>query len=172
MIREMTKSDFVAFWPCFRRIISAQETYALVPDMTMEEAFTLWCIATKQAYVFEENGQILGTYYIKANAMGAGSHVCNCGDMVDPNARGRGIAKVMCEHSQRQARLFGFTAMQFNAVVATNTIAVKLWQQLGFSIVGTIPDAYQHRREGLVDCHVMYKSMDVNEAKKSESQVR
>ena len=157
MIREITKSDFESFWPTFSEVIQAQETYAFDPDMTQEQAFSLWCQTPLKAYVFVENNEVLGTYYIKPNAMGPSSHICNCGYMVSSEARGKGIARRLCEHSQQKAIELGFEAMQFNSVVSTNVVAVKLWEKLGFSIVGTIPKAYKHTQLGLVDSYVMYK---------------
>lgn len=157
MIREMSKQDFVLFWPTFHQVVAAQETYAFEPDLTCEQAFTLWCETTLNSFVYEENGEILGSYYIKSNAMGPSSHICNCGYMVSTGARGKGIARKMCEHSQHVARESGFSAMQFNSVVSTNRVAVQLWQQLGFAIVGTLPKAYRHAKLGLVDSYVMYK---------------
>jgi GNAT superfamily N-acetyltransferase len=157
MIREITKSDFEMFWPTFSAIIQAQETYAFDPDMTLEQAFTLWCEVPLKTYVFVENDAVLGTYYIKPNAMGPSNHICNCGYMVAGDARGKGIARLMCEHSQKIAIELGFEVMQFNNVVSTNEIAVRLWERLGFAVIGTIPKAYKHAQLGLVDSYVMYK---------------
>jgi ribosomal protein S18 acetylase RimI-like enzyme len=158
-IREITKSDFQQFWPVFKEILQAQETYALAPDMDLDQAYALWCLTPTKSYVYEEAGKIFGTYYIKPNAMGPGSHVCNCGYMVSPEARGRGIARKMCEHSQQIALQLGFKAMQFNAVVSTNVAAIALWKKLGFTILGTVPKAYHHRTAGYVDTCIMYKSL-------------
>ena len=105
----------------------------------------------------EEDGELLGSYYLKPNAAGPGAHVGNCGYMVCEQARGRGVARLMCEHSQKLARQEGFLALQFNSVVATNAVAVALWHKLGFETVGRLPKAYRHARLGLVDCLVMYK---------------
>ncbi len=157
MFREITKSDFELFWPTFSAVIQAQETYAFDPDMTLEQAYHVWCEAPQKTYVFVENDVVLGSYYIKPNAMGPGSHVCNCGYMVASEARGKGIARKMCEHSQQEAIKLGFEAMQFNSVVSTNEVAVQLWEKLGFGIIGTIPNAYKHGRLGYVDSYVMYK---------------
>ncbi|CAM2838190.1 GNAT family N-acetyltransferase [Vibrio mytili] len=157
MIREITQSDFVSFWPTFSAIIQAQETYAFDADMTLDQAFRLWCEMPLKTYVYAENDQVLGSYYIKPNAMGPSRHVCNCGYMVSNAARGKGIARLMCEHSQQVAVDLGFKAMQFNSVVSTNEVAVNLWQKLGFKVVGILPNAYQHGQLGLVDCYVMYK---------------
>lgn len=160
MIREMTRSDFESFWPTFSAVIQAQETYAFDADMTLEQAYHLWCELPLKTYVWEEQDVILGSYYLKANAMGPSRHICNCGYMVAEAARGRGIARALCEHSQRVAVELGFKAMQFNSVVSTNTQAVQLWKALGFNIIGTIPDAYQHGQLGYVDCYIMYKWLD------------
>lgn len=157
MIREMTLSDFEAFWPTFSTIISAQETYAFDANMTQQQATAIWLEVPLKAYVYVEDNQILGTYYLKANAAGPSNHICNCGYMVSAVARGKGIARKLCEHSQTMAREFGFKAMQFNSVVSANEVAVKLWQKLGFDIIGTIPKAYRHARLGLVDSYIMYK---------------
>lgn len=159
MFREMTRDDFELFWPTFSRVIMAEETYAFDPNMTLEQSFDVWCKVPLKTFVFVEHGVILGSFYIKANAAGPGSHICNCGYMVLESARGKGIARSMCEYSQKVAIDLGFDAMQFNSVVSTNTIAVTLWESLGFAIVGTIPRAYNHSRLGYVDSLVMYKSL-------------
>lgn len=156
----MTEEDFSAFWPTFQAIVAAQETYAIDPDISFDAAYQLWCRTPQASWVAKsESGQVLGAYYLKANAAGPGDHICNCGYMVTPAARGKGIARTMCEHSLRQAQELGFLAMQYNAVVATNDVALALWQKLGFSIVGTVPNAYRHARLGFVDTHVMYKAL-------------
>jgi len=157
MIREMTKSDFESFWSTFSAIIQAQETYALDPEMSLEQAFTLWCRIPSKTYVFVENNVVLGSYFLKPNAMGPSSHICNCGYMVSNEQSGKGIARKMCEHSQKQAVELGFEAMQFNNVISTNQVAVQLWESLGFTIIGKIPRGYKHGRLGYVDSYVMYK---------------
>lgn len=159
VIKEIELSEFEAFWPSFQAIIRAEDSYAFDPNMTFEQAYELWCIAPLKTFVYVEDDQVLGSYYIKANAMGPSRHICNCGYMVSDAARGRGLARQLCEHSQQQAIELGFEAMQFNSVVASNEVAVRLWQKLGFDIVGTIPKAYKHGKLGNVDCHVMYKCL-------------
>jgi ribosomal protein S18 acetylase RimI-like enzyme len=156
-IRPMTAEDFELFWPTFQSVIAARETYAYDPLLTREQALHLWLELPLHTFIAEEDGVLLGSYYLKANAAGPGSHVCNCGYMVTDAARGRGLARLMCEHSQKVATDNGFLAMQFNSVVSTNEVAVALWQKLGFEVVGRLPRAYQHARLGLVDCLVMFK---------------
>ncbi|MBR2513849.1 MAG: GNAT family N-acetyltransferase [Halomonas sp.] len=159
----MTADDFATFWPTFQAIVAAQETYAIDPEINFDDAYQLWCRGPKATFVAKDSqGQLLGSYYLKANAAGPGKHVCNCGYMVTPAARGKGVARGMCEHSQQVARELGFLAMQFNAVVATNEIAVTLWQQLGFKIVGSVPNAFHHATHGLVTTHVMHKALSAD----------
>lgn len=155
----ISEKDFRQFWPEFQSIIQAQETYAYEPTMSYKEAFALWCVAPQVCFVAKEGETILGSYFLKANGMGPSSHICNCGYMVSSSARGKGVARALCEHSQGTGRSLGYTAMQFNAVVSTNTIAVKLWQKLGFAIVGTIPNAYKHGKMSYVNTYVMYKAL-------------
>ncbi len=156
----MTQDDFVIFWPTFQTIIADQQTYAIDPEISYAAAYQLWCQAPKATYAVKDAaGELVGSYYLKANAAGPGDHICNCGYMVTAAARGKGIARAMCEHSQQIAQTLGFKAMQFNAVVATNDVAVALWQRLGFSIVGTVPNAYRHATQGLVATHIMHKPL-------------
>lgn len=158
-ISEITRSDFEAFWPVFKEVVNAQETYAFDPDITLETAYELWCLSPQKSYILKDNGLILGSYYIKANAAGPSAHISNCGYMVSPESRGKGVARMLCLHSQEIAIELGYTAMQFNAVVSTNKIAVNLWKKLGYKIIGTIPDAYQHKKLGLVDSFIMHKQL-------------
>lgn len=159
-IRPITADDFDQVWPIIREVAQAQQTYAYDPAMDRDAAWQTWVQAPRATFVAEQDGQILGSYYIKANAAGPGDHVCNCGYMTAPAARGKGVASAMCEHSLSVGRELGFKAMQFNSVVAVNTVAVALWQKHGFAIVGTLPKAYRHATQGLVDCYVMYRSLE------------
>ncbi|MCC5857343.1 MAG: GNAT family N-acetyltransferase [Ectothiorhodospiraceae bacterium] len=161
-IREATREDFEQIWPIFHEIAAAGETYAYQRDIGKDEARRLWMDVPRKTYVFEENGEILGTYYIKTNQPGPGEHVCNCGYMVSSAARGRGLATAMCEHSQGIARDLGYKAMQFNFVASSNEGAVRLWHRLGFQTVGRLPGAFHHPTKGYVDALVMYKWLEVS----------
>ena len=161
-IRPFNEADWNGIWQIVEPVFRAGDTYPYSPDITQDEAFEVW-IATPQAtYIAEdqENGAILGTYYIKPNQPSQGSHVCNCGYIVADAARGRGVASQMCEHSQQEAVRRGFHAMQYNLVVATNEGAVRLWQKMGFQIVGTLTEAFKHPELGFVDAHIMYKTLE------------
>ena len=157
MIRKAMDSDFAAIWPIFHEIAMAGDTYAYKTDISYDEAFQIWMTLPVKTFVAEEDGQILGTYYIKANQAGPGAHICNCGYMVASNARGKGLATAMCKHSQKVAVELGFDGMQFNFVASTNKGAVRLWSRLGFETVGTLPKAFKHPIKGNVDAFVMFK---------------
>ena len=158
-IRRVQASDWPALWALLHGTFSTGDTYAFAPDSSEAEIHKAWIEIPAATYVAcaAADGRLLGTYILKANQPGLGSHVCNCGYVVAPEAQGQGIASAMCAHSQREALAAGFIAMQFNLVVATNERAVRLWKRLGFDVVGTLPRAFRHQRLGLVDALVMYK---------------
>ena len=157
-IREATAGDRDAIWDIFREVVTARDTYAFDPGMSRHDALGYWFQADTRTYVAESRGRILGTYILRPNQSGGGSHVANAAFMVAPNARGQGIGRAMAEHCLSEARLLGFRAMQFNFVVSTNDSAVRLWQKLGFNIVGTLPGAFHHPEKGYVDVYVMFRS--------------
>ncbi len=159
-IRRAETEDFSLIWPLIAETVSAGDTYPFDPGLTREQAFEAWMAVPHATCVAERDGDILGTYYIKPNQPTLGAHVCNAGYIVAARARGQGVGRAMCTHSLETARALGYRAMQYNLVVATNTAAVKLWQECGFSIVGRLPRAFQHRRLGLVDAYVMYQWLD------------
>ena len=156
-IREASVRDFESIWPIFNEIVSVGDTYGYPPDTTRDEALEIWMRLPRKTFVAQEDDQVLGTYYIKTNQGGPGSHVCNCGYMVAESARGKGVATAMCEHSQAIAREMGYKAMQFNFVASTNKGATRLWLKLGYEIVGRLPKAFNHTTESYVDALVMYK---------------
>lgn len=156
-IREAALEDFEAIWPIFYEIVSEGKTYSFSRDTSKEEARKLWMEVPRVTYVIEDNCEIVGTYYIKTNQLGSGSHICNCGYMVSSKARGKGLATQMCRHSQETAVQLGYKGMQFNFVVSTNTTAINLWEKLGYKIVGRLPKACSHPMEGYVDALIMYK---------------
>ncbi len=160
-IRPLRETDWPAVWPLLQSTFAAGDTYAFAPDSSEADIRKIWVELPLATFVAVEGETLLGTYFIKHNQPGLGSHVCNCGYVVAPAARGQGVAAAMCEHSQRFARAQGFRAMQFNFVVATNERAVKLWERLGFAVVGRLPGAFHHRQLGYVDALVMFKSLAV-----------
>jgi ribosomal protein S18 acetylase RimI-like enzyme len=158
--RPALPEDASAIWAILQPIIRVGEFYALPRDMTQDEAIGYWTGADRETYVAVEGGRVRGTYYLRANQLGGGSHVANCGYATAAEASGRGIGRSMCEHSLEVARIKGFRAMQFNFVVSTNEGAVRLWQALGFEIVGTLPGAFAHPDKGDVDAFVMFRKLN------------
>jgi ribosomal protein S18 acetylase RimI-like enzyme len=159
-IRLFRDSDWPAVWRMLHATLAAGDSYSFAPDSSEAEIRRIWVDSPSATFVATDpGGAVIGTYFIKANQPGLGSHVCNCGYVVAAQARGRGVAAAMCEHSQDQARARGFRAMQFNFVVATNESAVRLWQRLGFAVVGRLPGAFRHQRLGFVDALVMFKPL-------------
>jgi len=152
-------ADGEVVWAILEPMIREGETYALPRDMTRDDALAYWFAASNEVYVHAADGAVLGTYLLRANLPAFGSHVANCGYVTAPAARGRGVAREMCGHSLARAKERGFRAMQFNFVVSTNERAVRLWQQMGFAIVGTLPGACAHPRLGDVDAYVMHRAL-------------
>lgn len=159
LIRPASAADHDAIWLTIAPVIRAGETYALPRDMRRAEALAYWTGPDRETFVAEQDCAILGTYYLRANHRGGGAHVANCGYATAEHARGRGVARAMCEHSLSAARDRGFRAMQFNFVVATNEGAVRLWKSLGFATVGRLPKAFEHPHFGDVDALVMYRAL-------------
>jgi ribosomal protein S18 acetylase RimI-like enzyme len=159
LIRPAAPQDAAAIWSIMAPIIRAGETYALARDLGEAEALAYWMGSDRETFVAVEDGRIVGTYYLRANQAGGGDHVANCGYMTDASATGRGIARRMAEHSLAQARSRGFRAMQFNFVVGSNVRAIRLWQSLGFDVVGRLPGAFRHPAHGEVDALVMFRRL-------------
>jgi L-amino acid N-acyltransferase YncA len=157
LIRPARQDDAAAIWSIIRPIIRAGESYTLDPQMGEADALAYWLGADKETFVAEEDCSILGTYFLRANQAGGGAHVCNCGYMTSVAATGRGIGRLMCQHSLEHARARGYRAMQFNFVVSTNERAVRLWESLGFETVGRLPLAFKHPTHGYVDALVMFQ---------------
>ena len=159
-IRPADVTDHEAIWRIFHEVVAAADTYAYPAETTRDEALSLWFPCGGWTFVAEMDGAVVGTYVMKVNQPGQGSHVANCGYMVDRAASGRGVGEALCRHSLAEASRLGFRAMQFNFVVSTNTRAVELWRRCGFAIVGTLPEAFRHPSLGLVDAYVMYRRLD------------
>jgi L-amino acid N-acyltransferase YncA len=156
-IRRARESDFDSIWQIFHEVVEVGDSYVYDPQTTKEEARAIWMAAGVTTYVACLGERVVGTYILKPNQPGRGSHVANAGYMVSTIAQAKGIGRAMCEHSLSEARKAGFTAMQFNMVVSTNEAAVALWKKLGFTIVGTLPKAFRHKQLGLVDAYVMHR---------------
>lgn len=159
LVRAAVEDDADALWAILEPIIRAGETYPLPRDMGRQTALAYWFSPGHEVFVAEDSGEVMGTYFLKANQKGGGAHVANCGYMTAPHASGRGVARAMCAHSLERARQRAFRAIQFNFVVSTNERAVRLWQSFGFEIVGRLPKVFEHPKVGFVDALVMYREL-------------
>ena len=158
-IRQATAADHVAIWDILQPILREGETFALPQEMGAEEAIGHWCGGDHDTYVALIGAEILGTFYIRPNQMGGGSHISNAGYATAPAARGRGIARTMCGYSLELARQQGYRAMQFNFVVSTNHRAVALWESYGFAVLTRLSEAFLHPKLGYVDALVMFREL-------------
>jgi len=178
-IRRASQTDGDAIWNIFHEVVAAGDTYAFDPQTSRKDALAYWFRPDTHTYVAELQSvgdgvappgkptasptiydrQIGGTYILRPNQLGPGSHVANAAFMVAASARGQGIGRAMAEHSLSEARRLGFRAMQFNFVVSTNMAAIHLWKELGFKIVGTLPGAFRHPQNGYVDVYVMFRPL-------------
>ena len=162
LIRDAHADDWERIWPILWEIVAAGETYCWPRD-TSEDAARAWWMEKPGGRVFvavDENGTVLGTAEMHPNQPAAGSHVANAGFMVASNASGRGVGRALATHVLDRAARDRYHAMQFNAVVETNTAAIALWQSLGFTILATVPEAFDHPSDGLVGLHVMHRALD------------
>ncbi len=159
-IRGAEERDRDRIWQIFQATIAPGDAFVYDPKTSREEATAYWFANGTRTYVAEQNGQVVGSYILRPNRPGLGNHVANAGFMVDPATRGRGVGRAMGEHALSEARRLGYRDMQFNFVISTNESAVRLWQTLGFRIVGTLPGAFRHARKGLVDAYVMFRSLE------------
>ena len=159
LIRQSEPRDDDALWRILEPTFCAGETYPIPRDISREDALAYWHTPGHIVFVAENAGAIAGTYYLRANNRGRGAHVANCGYVVAPEVFGRGVAQAMCSHSLGEAKARGFTAIQFNFVIASNKRAVRLWQYMGFAIAGRLPGAFRHPRLGVVDAYVMSRNI-------------
>ena len=154
-----TEADKPAVWGIIKAVIAGGDTYVFDPETPEEEMISYWFSPEKHVYVADENGEILGTYWLKANQPGLGDHIGNGAYMVSPEAKGKKIGKMMAQHSIEEAKRIGYHAIQFNFVVKSNTVAVNLWKSVGFDIIGEIPDAFRHKLHGLTNAYIMYRKL-------------
>lgn len=158
-IRPAIAADWESIWPIFHEVVAPGDTYALPPDTSSDTARAFWMDPPAVTFVAIDEEAIVGTYLLKPNQPGLGAHVANGAFMVAARSAGRGVGRALGEHALRQARAQGYLAMQFNFVVSTNARAVRLWQSLGFSIIGTLPKAFRHSAHGLTDVYVMHRAL-------------
>ena len=158
-ITPATSADEERIWALLQPVFSAGDTYAVDPLIDREAAIAYWMEADKTAFILRIEGQAVGTYYIRPNQPGGGAHICNCGFITAPSARGKGVARRMLDHALIEAKQQGYRAMQFNFVLASNQRALAIWQRNGFATIGRIPQAFLHPRQGYVDALILHRSL-------------
>ncbi|MFM9367151.1 GNAT family N-acetyltransferase [Streptomyces sp. Da 82-17] len=160
-IRDAEERDWDRIWPFWQQIVGAGETYSWDRDTPKDQARALWMPPGGRVFVAVDEADpdtVLGSASVKRNYGGPAAHVANAGFMVDPAHTGRGIGRRLAEHVLTEAAKDGYEAMVFNAVVETNP-ALVLWRSLGFTVVGTIPEAFEHPTRGRVALHVMHRKL-------------
>lgn len=160
IIRGYEEKDWSKVWRILEPVFRFGSTYVFSPEITEQEANKIWVEIPKATFVCEdETKNAIGTYFIKPNQPGLGAHVCNCGYIVGEKSRGKGVASIMCKHSQGEAIKLGFRAMQYNLVVSTNESAIRLWKKHDFKVVGVLSKAFNHKKFGYTDALIMYKQL-------------
>ena len=155
--------DYEKIWDIFWNVIQTGDTYVFDPNTPREALHKHWFADYMDTFVaVDDDDTILGTYIIKPNQIDLGIHISNCSYIVNPNYQGKGIGKHLCEHSIEFAKQKGYSCIQFNIVVSTNTNAVNLWKKFGFEIIGTTPKGFRHKELGLVDTYIMFKDLGPN----------
>lgn len=160
IIRKASEFDYDPIWSIFAEVIQSGDSYVFDPNTPKTELAKYWFTDYMTTFVAEEDGMVLGTYIIKPNQIGLGNHIANCSYMVSSKARGKGVGKLLCEHSIAYAKEQGYQGIQFNIVISTNTAAVALWKKYGFQIIGTTPKGFRHASLGYVDTYIMFKSLE------------
>jgi ribosomal protein S18 acetylase RimI-like enzyme len=158
-IRKATPEDQDQIWDIIRQVIAEGDTYVFSPESSKEKMLAYWIGSDKHTYVATINDTVAGTFIIRDNQPDLGSHIANASFMTSPSAEGQGIGRAMGEFSLVEAKRLGYKAMQFNFVIASNERAIRLWEKLGFKIIGEIPEAFNHKKHGLTNAFIMYRKI-------------
>lgn len=158
-IRPYHATDFAQLIEILKQVVASGDTYSLSPESDTEELKAFWFAKGNHVYVCVDDNVVMGSFFIRNNQPGLGSHIANAGFVVDHKYGGRGIGRMMGEFAIREGRLMGFQAMQFNYVIKSNTHAVELWKKLGFEVMAEIPEAFRHVKNGLTSVYIMYRKL-------------
>jgi GNAT superfamily N-acetyltransferase len=159
-IRAFEERDWSLVWPIIEQIVRKADTFCYDPLQTEAQAHDMWVVPPPgHVVVAAEGRRVLGTSNMYPNRPGPGSHIASGNFMVAPEARGQGVGQALGEYLLDWARNCGFAGVQFNAVAASNTSAIRLYERLGFTTIGTVPGAFRHPTLGPVGLHVMYHDL-------------
>lgn len=158
-IRRAEDADKPAIWRIIEAVIAGGDTYAFAPDSSKTDMMAYWFSPDKHNYAAVIDAAVVGIFWLRANQPGLGAHVANAAYMVSPDAKGKGVGRRMAEYSLDEAKRLGFTAMQFNFVVKSNTVAVNLWKNIGFEIIGEIPETFDHSTNGMTNAYIMFRKL-------------
>lgn len=160
-MRLLARDEFMKVRSLIMEQVSKEQFFTLAMDASDEELLAYWFGGqANECWAYEENGEVLGLFYLRPNHFGLGNHVANAGYVVSPRSAGKGLGRKMGEFSLKRAKERGFKAVQFNFVVSTNEVAVNLWKNLGFEIVAVLPRAFHYKRERFDDAYVMFRSLE------------
>ena len=159
VIRKAEQQDHEAIWQIIREVISRGDTYVFSPDSSRKKMLDYWCSEHCHTYVAVMDRAVAGTFIIKDNQPDLGSHVSNASFMTAPKYEGRGVGRALGEYALKEAKRLGYKSMQFNIVVKANEVAVRLWQKLGFRIVGEVPEAIRQSSGEFVNAYIMWRDL-------------
>ena len=158
-VKKITEDDFDEVWTLIKKIITKGDTYVFSPETKKNQMLSYWCSKSNHTYIVQNDGKLVGTFLIKDNQPGLGSHIANAAFMTEPDETGKGVGRLMSEFALKEAKNLGYSAMQFNFVVKSNSRAIRLWKKLGFLVIGEVPEAFNHATEGLTNALIMYRKL-------------
>lgn len=158
-IRKAKPTDRLNIWNIFHQIIQTGDTYAYSPGTTFKTFKKFWFAGNQLCFVLVDGKELFGSYVLRDNQPGLGSHIANASYIVSPAHQGKGIGKKLCAHSIKEAKKAGYLGIQFNIVVSTNKAAIHLWKKMGFEIIGTTPNGFKHQLLGYVNTYIMFRKL-------------
>ena len=159
LIRDAVAADWPRIWPFWHRIAVAADTVSWHPHTTSDQAQAQWLEEPPaRVFVVEDGPDLVASAQLHPN-YGPASRIANATFIVDPDRSGEGIGRSLVEHTLAEAKVTGYRAIVFNAVVETNLNAIHLYESMGFTILATVPEAFDHPDRGPVGLHIMHRRL-------------
>ena len=158
VIRPYQKEDIPQIMELYNQIVAEGDAYLSEEPYSIKE-MTDRVNNTPSTFVSETNGELSGGYFLKPNFKGRAGHIANATYFVSKEFRGQGIGRLLGEHSIVISKKLGFSAVQFNSVVATNLAAMNLWNSLGFRTIGVIPNGFRTIDQQFVDLNILFREL-------------